>query len=147
MTTRLSRLRLWLLDHLPIGILAQPAEWFLAILCLFSGVSIVTGVSDPRSVSALLWQPVFYAWGAALIAGGLSLICGLTSYRRTPRGNWAVTRVPCYRLGLRLLGMASAVYAASIIIAVGWNGLPAAAITLAFSLMFGVRLLALGSSR
>lgn len=145
MTAGLQR---WLLDHLPAGIVARPSEWFLAILCSLSGLTITTGLSNPGSVEALLWRPVYHAWGATLLVGGGALMCGLTSIRWVPdTERYLVTRVPCYRLGLKLLGLASLAYVVAILFAAGLNSAVAAAVTLAFAAMCGVRLLTIGAKR
>lgn len=141
-----SRLRHWLVEHLPAGLLARPGEWFLASLCCLSGLTILAGGAESTSVARLLPQGVYLAWGACLVTGGVALTCGLSSYRRSP-GGWIVTRVACYRLGLRLLGLASALYAFSMLWVAQFNAVPAASITTAFSGMCGVRLLTLGTRR
>jgi hypothetical protein len=141
-----SRLREWLLLNLPAGLLARPLEWFVAILCLVVGTTIVTGVATPPSIAALLPRSVTLAWGVLLLMGGLGLTCGLTSYRRAP-GGWAIDRVACYRLGLRLLGLSSLVFTLAIVVIVGMDGIPAAAYTLSFALSCGVRLLTLESGK
>jgi hypothetical protein len=142
----LSRTRNWLTDHLPAGLLARPGEWFLASLCCLSGLTILAGGAESTSVARLLPQGVYIAWGACLVIGGAALSCGLSSYRRSP-GGWIVTRVACYRLGLRLLGLASGLYAFSMLWVAQFNAVPAASITAAFSGMCGVRLLTLGTRR
>lgn len=143
---RLPNLADWLREHLPAGLLARPGEWFLASLCFLSGLTILAGGSKSTSVARLLPLGVYIAWGACLVIGGAALSCGLSSYRRSP-GGWIVTRVPCYRLGLRLLGLASGLYAFSMVWVAHFNAVPAASITTAFSGMCGVRLLTLGTRR
>lgn len=143
---RLPSIAAWLREHLPTGLLARPGEWFLSVLCFLSGLTILTGAAEPTSVAVLLPSAIYYAWGACLVIGGASLTCGLSSYRRSP-GGWIVTRVPCYRLGLRLLGLSSGLYALSVLWVAQLTAVIAAAVTLAFSGMCGVRLLTLGSAR
>lgn len=143
---RTNDAREWLLDYLPAGLLARPGEWFLAVLCALSGLTILAGAAKPTSVAALLPQPIYIAWGACLVIGSASLMCGLASYRRSP-GGWIVTRIPCYRLGLRLLGLSAALYAATILYVAHLSAVFAAAMTLAFTGMCGIRLLTLGSAR
>jgi len=143
---RIDRCRDWLLFHLPAGLLARPGEWFLAVLCCLSGLTILTGAARPTSVARLLPDPIYFAWGACLVIGSASLACGLASYRRSP-GGWIVTRVPCYRLGLRLLGLSSALYAISILFVAHLTAVFAASITTAFAGMCAVRLLTLGTAR
>lgn len=140
----MGRVKGWLLAHLPAGLLARPAEWFLAILCLLSGPPILLGRSTPRAVHSLLPPVIYSIWGGALVLGGLGLVCGLSSYRRSPAG-WTVTRVPCYRMGLRVLGLSATLYAATGLIVGRWDALPFAAITLSFAGMCAVRLLTLGA--
>jgi hypothetical protein len=143
---RVNEARQWLLDNLPAGLLARPGEWFLAVLCALSGLTILTGAARPTSVARLLPEPIYVAWGACLVIGAASLACGLASYRRSP-GGWIVTRVPCYRLGLRLLGLSAALYAVVILYVAGLNAMFAASITTAFAGMCSVRLLTLGNAR
>lgn len=137
-------LRHWFLAHLPAGLIAQPAEWFLAALCFLSGLVIVVGLGDTNSVSKLLWEPIYRAWGASLAIGSVALMLGLTSIRWGRPGSYTVKRIPAYKLGLRLLGLSSACYAVAIAVAGGWNGAVAIAITLAFSATCLIRLQTLG---
>ena len=143
---RINRARDWLVDNLPAGLLARPGEWFLAVLCALSGLTILTGAARPTSVARLLPDPIYFAWGACLVIGSASLACGLSSYRRSP-GGWIVTRVPCYRLGLRLLGLAAMLYAVVILYVAHLSAVFAAAVTIAFTGMCSVRLLTLGNAR
>lgn len=145
-TPSLANISDWLRENLPAGLLARPGEWFLAVLCALSGLTILTGAARPTSVARLLPEPIYIAWGACLVIGSASLACGLSSYRRSP-GGWIVTRVPCYRLGLRLLGLSAALYATSILWVGHLNAISAATFAVAFSGMCGVRLLTLGSAR
>lgn len=141
-------IRIWLLAHLPAGVIARPAEWFLAVLLTLSGITTVTGLSEPPSVEKLLWHPVYYGWGACLLLGGIAMISGLSSAQwigGTDR--YVITRVAIYTLGLRLLGLTSLAYTCAILAAGGWNGIPLACITLAFSAMCGIRLLTIGNGR
>lgn len=141
----IRRVRPWFLEHLPAGLLARPGEWFLAVLCFLAGLTILTRASQPTSVARLLPPAIYFAWGACLVIGGAALACGLSSYRRSP-GGWIVTRVPCYRLGLRLLGLSAGLYAASILFVAHMAAMYGACIAVAFSGMCGVRLLTLGSA-
>lgn len=143
---RLPNIGDWLRNNLPAGLLARPGEWFLASLCSLSGLTILTGAAQPTSVARLLPEPIYVAWGACLVIGSASLACGLSSYRRSP-GGWIVTRVPCYRLGLRLLGLSALLYAVSILYVAHLTAVFAASFAVAFSGMCGVRLLTLGNAR
>lgn len=138
------RFRLWLLAHLPEGVKAEPYAWFLALLCLVSGVPTVLRLSEPGPIQALLPPTLVTGWGACLIFGGLAMMCGLTSITSIPGGMHVVTRVPCYRLGLRLLGIASLVYAYAVASVVGMQGLGLAVILVLFAATNGIRLMTLG---
>lgn len=143
---RIAARRDWLVDTLPAGLLARPGEWFLAVLCCLSGLTILTDAARPTTVANLLPEPIYIAWGACLVIGSASLACGLSSYHRSP-GGWIVTRVPCYRLGLRLLGLSALLYAVVILYVAQLAAVYAAAITFSFAGMCGVRLLTLGKAR
>lgn len=142
------RIRTWLLAHLPAGVIARPAEWFLAVLLTLSGLTIVSGLSEPQSVVALLWPAVYYAWGGCLLVGGVAMISGLSSaHWVNGMDRYVITRIAVYALGLRLLGIAALAHGTAILVAAGWNGLLAACITFSFAAMCGVRLLTIGSGR
>lgn len=146
-----ARARIWLLTRLPAGVLHRPFEWFTAVLCVLSGASIVTGAGESSSVERLLYQPLYYAWGGSLLLGGLALVCGLSSIRRAARDRrrdaYEVRRVACYKLGLRLLGRASAVYVVAVLVTAGLGGVVAATMTLAFAGTCAVRLLTIDVPR
>lgn len=143
---KLTGLRPWLLENLPAGLLARPAEWFLAVACLLGGITIVTGLATPQSAARLLPHFVYLMWGSGLILGGAGLVCGLSSYQRAP-GGWIVRRVPCYRLGLHMLGASATLYTFVILWVGRLDGIPAATFTLAFALVCAVRLLTLEPRR
>lgn len=144
----MGKIQTWLLSHLPAGLIVHPAEWFLAVLCFLSGLTIVSGISKPSSVSSLLWRPIYEGWGAALLIGSIALMAGLTSIRWA-RGTdlYTIKRVPIYKLGLRLLGLTSSAYAVAVLIVGKWNGTFTAAVTLAFAAMCAIRLLNLGRNQ
>lgn len=139
------RVREWLLRHLPAGLIVHPAEWFLAVLCFQAGIVIVSGLGHPDSLTKLLKPPVYLGWGVSLLVGSVALMIGLSSIHWA-RGTdlYTVKRIPTYKLGLRLLGLASLAYAIAIGFVGHWNGAPAIAISLAFAGMCGIRLLSLG---
>lgn len=141
---RITRVRIWLLDHLPAGVLERPAEWFLALLSILSGIAGLIGPVDQASLEATLPDLLHRCWNACLIIGGIALLSGLTSIRYTQPRGYVITRLPGYRLGCRLLGLASLVYAIALLSVSGWAGFYPSMVTLTFALVFGVRLLTLG---
>lgn len=141
---RLRRVRLWLLDHLPPGVVERPAEWFLALLSIVSGLGGLFGPVEQASLEALLPEFLHRGWNASLIVGGIAMLAGLTSIQYVPHHHgYVITRLPGYRLGCRLLGLASFVYAGALLIVSGFDGFYPAMLTLAFGLVFTVRLLTL----
>lgn len=141
---RRTRVRLWLIDHLPSGMIYHPAEWLFASLCLISGIRVLLWGAQSASLEALLPQPLFFVWGLMLTVGAIAHASGLLSIRAVSSDRYVVTRVPVYRLGLRLLGASTALYAAALVAYTGQAGMIAAVFPLAFSGMCGLRLLALG---
>lgn len=142
---RLTNLRPWLIDHLPAGVLERPAEWFLGLLSIVSGFGGLFGPVEQASLQSLLPHVVHRGWNLALIVGGTALLSGLSSIRYVPdRKGYAITRLPGYRLGCRLLGLASYVYAGALLWSSGFDGFFPAAIVLAFGIAFTIRLLTLG---
>lgn len=139
--------RIWLLRRIPAGFLWHPFEWFVAILCVASGLATLFGGAEPDSMRTLLPDPFLKAWGVMLMVGALALVSGLSSIQAVSADRYVVTRVPSYRLGLRLLAITTTVYIGAIVVYVGTPALPASVIPAAFVLMCGVRLLALGGRR
>lgn len=144
MHVRLTATRVWLIDHLPAGVLERPAEWFLAILSIVSGIGGLFGPVEQASLDALLPGFVHRGWNLALVVGGVALISGLSSIRYVPdQSGYAITRLPGYRLGCRLLGLASYVYAGALLWTTRFDGFHVAMIVLVFGLVFTIRLLTL----
>lgn len=141
----MSKLSHWLLAHLPASLIVRTELWFLAVLCFLSGLVIVAGISHPDSVVALLWHPVYVAWGICLLIGSIALMAGLSSIKWAPGTDlYIVKRIPIYKLGLRLLGLSSTAYAVAIGYVGRWNGILAVGITAAFAATCLIRLLTLG---
>lgn len=141
---RLTQARIWVLDHLPPGVVERPAEWFLSLLSIVSGLGGLFGPVEQASLQALLPEAVHRSWNVALIVGGVAMLSGLSSIRYLPgRNGYVITRLPGYRLGCRLLGLASFVYAGALLAVSGYEGFYPAMLTLAFGLVFTVRLLTL----
>jgi hypothetical protein len=142
---RKATMRLWLIAHLPDPLLARPFEFFVAFLCVLSGATSLFEVSESEAVASTLEPWVSRAWSAALLLGGTALMAGLISIRMTATGMHVVTRVPAYRLGLRLLLVASLVYAGSLLHYIGptFEVVP----LIAFAGMCGIRLVTLGGRR
>lgn len=144
---RRERIRLWLLRKTPASLLWHPFEWFMAGLCAISGVATLVRPVESQSLNALLPSPFLKVWAIALILGAVALGRGLSSIRAVSADRYVVTRVPAYRLGLRLLGLAVSIYIAALIHYAGAAGALASLVPAAFVAMCGVRLLALGGRR
>lgn len=141
---RLQLVRIWLIKHMPAGVLERPAEWFLSILSIVSGFGGLFGPIEQASLQALLPEVVHRGWNATLIVGGFAMLSGLSSIRYIPdRMGYVITRLPGYRLGCRLLGLASYVYAGALLWVSGFAGFFPAMVVLVFGLVFSIRLLTL----
>jgi hypothetical protein len=139
--------RVWLIRQLPAGLLWHPFEWLIAVMCTSAGMAAVFGGAEPDSLRHLLPGPFLAAWGLLLVAGAIALASGLSSIAALSADRYVVTRVPSYRLGLRLLATTVAVYIGALIVYAGTAALGACLIPAAFVLSCGVRLLSLGGRR
>lgn len=115
------------------AVVLSSVEFFLAILCLISGIPILIspGSLAPASVIALLPMYFLYIWAIGLVVGGLASITGI-----------AFNEYRLERIGVLALGVTSAVFAVALL------GVPhalLAAITYGFfSLAMGARYWVLG---
>lgn len=141
---RWEPVRVWLYHRLPPGVLWHPAEWFLSFLCALSGVVTLSTPVRSNTLESLLPETPYRIWGAFLVLGAFALARGLSSIRWLDFERYVITRVPAYRLGLRLLGIAVAVYVAALFIFAGLAGFVASVVPLAFVGMCVVRLISLG---
>jgi hypothetical protein len=137
-------LRVWLYHRLPPGLLWHPGEWLLAFMCCFAGITgLVSGVRSD-SLSSLLPEGPYKVYSLLLVVGAVALAFGLSSIRWLDYKAYVVTRVPAYRLGLRLLGLNVSLFVAGLWIVLGWAGFFASVIPVAFIGMCILRLIALG---
>lgn len=132
-THPLAGSRAWLRRRLPAGLLWHPFEWFCTFMCALSGALTLATPVESASVAALLPEVPYRIWGGFLVVGAIALASGLSSIRRTRDGShYVVTRVPAYRLGLRILGLSVAIFVAALFAYAGADGIPASAIPIAF---------------
>lgn len=136
--------RIWLLRHTPAGLLWHPFEWFCAGLCGLSGVVQLAGGGQSDSLAALLPDPFLKVWGCLLLIGAVALASGLSSIESASADRYVITRVPSYRLGLRLLGLAMGTYIIALALYAGTAGLVAGIAPTAFALSCVCRILQLG---
>lgn len=145
MRAYIEQARSWTLEHIPPGVRERPAEWFLGLLSIVSGLGGLFGPVEQASLEALLPDVIHRGWNVALVLGGIALISGLSSIRYIPdQRGYAITRLPGYRLGCRLLGLASYAYAGALLWTSGFDGFFPSMVVLVFGLVFTVRLLTLG---
>jgi hypothetical protein len=146
--SRVDALQRWLLARLPAGLTERPAEWFLSVLSVVSGIGGLLGPVEQASLQALLPDAVHRGWNLALLIGGIALMSGLSSIRHVPGVSaYVITRLPGYRLGCRLLGLASYAYSGALLWVSGFDGFYPAMLTLAFALVFTLRLITLRDPR
>lgn len=135
----------WTLRYLPPGLIARSMEAFIGVLCMFAGVGILADLSSPPAAEQFLADWQYGTWAVSLVTGGLALLFGVLSIEWIkPPLVFFVKRVAAYRLGLRLLSLATLLYAFAQMSAAGWNALPAATFTLYFSATCAIRLLTIG---
>lgn len=147
MSDRWFNARIWLLKKIPAGFLWHPFEWFMAGACAIAGVASMTGHVESDSLRALLPLVFLRLWGLALLIGSAALGSGLSSIRAVSADRYVITRVPAYRLGLRLLALAVVVYIGALVLYAGTAAVLASVTPAAFVAMCGVRLLSLGGRR
>lgn len=117
--------------RLPVQLLAQPFEVFMAGLALASGATSLAGRSSPSAIDAQLPAGVTYLWAAMLCVGGTLTLVGLigrssVSWRRE-------------RAGLRLMAPAALVYGVTLIGYFGPRAIYPGGITLAFGAACALR--------
>lgn len=144
MRSTIEHVRVWLYHHLPAGLLWHPAEWLLAFMCAVTGIgTLATGVRSD-SLAQLLPETPYKVYAAMLVVGAIALAGGLSSIRWVNFDRYVITRVPAYRLGLRLLGFAVALFVLALCLYAGWGGFTASSIPLAFVGMCLLRLIQIG---
>jgi hypothetical protein len=120
----------WLVTTLPLKVVLNPFEVFIAALCVVSGLPLIvhTG-SQPGSLQELLPHSFVVLWGVELTLGGtISLIGLLSSQHRVER--W----------GIGILAPAAFAYGIAILVVTGPSGGVAAAVVLGFAFACVVRL-------
>jgi hypothetical protein len=135
----------WTLRYLPPGLVARSMEAFIGVLCTFVGIGIFTRLSQPPAAEQFLDDQLYGIWAGALVSGGIALLVGVLSIRWVkPPLIFFISRVAVYRLGLRLLSLATLLYAIAQISYGGVNAIPASLFTFYFSATCTVRLLTIG---
>jgi hypothetical protein len=140
----IEHIRVWLYHHVPAGLLWHPAEWLLAVLCTFSGVVALTTDVRSDSLTRLLPEIPYKIYSALLIVGAFALARGLSSIRWINSDRYVITRVPPYRLGLRLLGLNVGIFIVALFGYAGWGGIMASILPIAFIGMCSLRLIQIG---
>jgi hypothetical protein len=136
----------WSIMHLPAAIVARPFECLIALLCFNSGVNILIGQSTPQSAEVVLRSGFYYGWATSLVVGAVAMAWGLASIRWIERPvSYIMNNVVPYQFGMRLLALAAFVFGGAILINGGWNGLPAASVTILFGSLCLARLVSLRS--
>lgn len=139
MPTRRARMRRKVLHALPEGFIARPEAAFLAILCFGTGIPTALGITQSQALYQLLPTGALNAWGVALLVGSAAVLSGILSIEIRD-GYEVIKRAAAYRLGLRLLGLASVVYGFALIVLAGTAGLLPAGWVWAFAVAMWVRL-------
>lgn len=59
--------------YLPRGLQVSSELFFLAILCIISGIAAVTGLAEPSRITDNMSLPWYHIWGGALTISGVVL--------------------------------------------------------------------------
>lgn len=119
----MSRLTGEIVRRTPLSVLLNPFEYFLAALCIISGLPQLIAPAPNNSLEILLPVWLVRVWGAELVAGGVLTLAGL-----------AFKRPRVERIGMKILAPAATAYAIAIGLVAGWAGVVAASIVLAFGM-------------
>lgn len=114
------------------GFFAEPFEIYLAAAALFSGLTVLTGLTAPSALARQVSPWMLRAWGAGLIAGAILTLLArwLLAGARTEHGLESAARIEV--LGMTIFAGAASMYAMSIL-AVGVIGIPAGGFIAAFA--------------
>lgn len=106
----LPRWRRWVLRWTPAPVLREPFLLWLALVCVLSAVAQLASIAEPSTIQQLLPPPVRVAWHLELLVGGTLTLVGVL-----------FSRTRLLVIGLQPLGLASLVYAVTIITVAGWR--------------------------
>lgn len=109
----------------PLKWTRSPLQIFLLILCVFSGLLIMTNHSESQVIHSM-GEPWSTLWGAFLLLGSLIALLGI--YWKNQ-----ITGMLIERSGIVLLGGASLIWPILVLSKIGWAGIIAAIFTLGFS--------------
>lgn len=152
MPYRNEKFRIRLLQRLPRAMIEDPFEVFLGLLCSLSGIPLLAGQARQGAVDQLMPHWFSRCWGGTLTLGSVLVIFGLFLHGRTRRGpqpSAGPVRTPgrtYERIGLIILGYASAIYAVAITVVGGSKATPAAAIVTVFCFTCATRAFILSTS-
>lgn len=124
----------WLLRHLPAAVAATPERVLINLSCALIGLSVLIGTRSP-ALNRLYPFPL-YEWALTMLVGGLAVLAGMASRRRTLE-----------RLGMILISVGCVFYAVLLLVVFGWAGAVTAFIFLAIAAAKAIRLLTSGAAR
>jgi hypothetical protein len=149
-----EKLRIRILQRMPRAVIEDPFEAFLSVLCIFAGLPLILAPPDSSRGAVARLMPGWFVrgWGLTLTVGGALVLLGLFLHGRARNGS-GTGSVPVRtrgrtieRIGLIVLGYASAIYTIALVVIGGWQGVPAAAIVTAFGLTVATKAFLMSTS-
>lgn len=110
----------------------HPFQIYMLLLCLFTGLPLLFGRYEPRSIEAQLPGWGVTLWGATLFFGALVALVGIFLPNR-------VNGLLVEGIGLIATGVAAIIYAVAIIFTIGSAGVVASGIVVGFGISCVVR--------
>lgn len=146
MNTKKDRIKTWLVLRIPIPVLVESFEVFFASFSFVVGILALLGLGRASTMTRVLPHAGIIVFNLCLVFGALALLVGITGIREK-EGRIVYTRLPMYKLGLRLLGLVCMLYGLILILVAGLTGLLASIPLVAFSLTCGVKLLRISTAQ
>lgn len=140
MNRRRTKMRRWVLRHIPMWVLQHNFELLVGFLCLVGGVPLLFGKVDPTSLEATLPTPLVFVWGLILTIGPLAMLVGVIGASRESKP--VEERVVFERIeawGLSALAYAAYIYAGAILSHLNSQGWIAGMLVLAFGATCHIR--------
>lgn len=116
------RLSSRIVQRLPKWVRLSPLDVMFVCMGLPSSFAAVVGLARSNAMAEILpwWGPRL--WSTALFVGCVAWLVGLTSIKESG-DTLIITRMPFLLLGLHLVSITCATYAAVVILFAGWVGL------------------------
>lgn len=125
--SRIQRIQLWVHDRSPYWLRQRAHATFLAALCVFAGLPLITGITESNSLNVFLPGWAVRAWGLSLVVGSLAHLWGITSVHIIDSTE-VIRRPAVYKFGLKVCSIAGLLYVLALftVAGVARSAIPAA---------------------